>query len=111
MEIPADMNGEEAECAAFLDTLAEVRFWVRNLEREDCSFWLQTSTDKFYPDFVAELRDGRFLAVEYKGEDRWGNPDSKEKRDLGALWSERSGCRCLFVMPRGKDWESVRGVL
>jgi len=52
------MNGEEAECAAFLDSLAEVRFWVRNLERDDCSFRLQTSTDKFYPDFVAELRDG-----------------------------------------------------
>ena len=105
------MNGEEAECALFLDLLEEVRFWVRNLERDDCSFWLQTSTDKFYPDFVAELTDGRFLAVEYKGQDRWDNPDSDDKRVLGALWSERSRGKCLFVMPKGKDWEAIRGVL
>jgi len=57
-ELPADMNKEEAECAAFLDSLPVVKYWVRNLERDDCSFRLQTSTDKFYPDFVAELRYG-----------------------------------------------------
>jgi len=33
--------------------------WVRNIERqEQFSFWLPTSTDYFYPDFVAELADG-----------------------------------------------------
>jgi len=37
------------------------------------SFWLQTSTDRFYPDFVCKLRDGRILGVEYKGHDRWSN--------------------------------------
>ena len=103
-EMPADMNKEEAECAVFIDNLAEVRFWVRNLERDDCSFWRQTSTDKFYPDFVAELADGRYLVVEYKGADRWSDDDSKEKRALGVLWAERSGGRCLFVMPKGRDF-------
>jgi len=110
-EIPADMNGEEAECAVFIDNLAEVKFWVRNLERDDCSFWLQTSTDKFYPDFVAELVDGRYLVVEYKGADRWSDDDSREKRALGGLWAERSGGRCLFVMPRGRDFEGIRELL
>jgi type III restriction enzyme len=45
--------------------------WVRNIEgRPRHSFWLQTPTDRFYPDFICELKDGRFLVVEYKGFDR-----------------------------------------
>ena len=101
-------QGEEFECAQFLDSLPEVRFWVRNLERKPSfAFWLQTSTDKFYPDFVCELNDGRYLVVEYKGEDRWSNDDSKEKRNLGGLWEERSSGQCLFVMPKGKDYNAI----
>jgi len=51
-----------------------VKFWVRNLVRSDFAFWLSTSSDRFYPDFVAQLKDGRFLVAEYKGEDREGTP-------------------------------------
>lgn len=109
-----DLNpdGEEFECAAFLDGLPEVKFWVRNLERRQAfSFWLQTSSDKFYPDFVCALTDGRFLVVEYKGADRWSNDDSKEKRTIGQLWEDRSAGRCLFIMPKGKDFISIRNKL
>ncbi len=102
-------DGEEFECAQFLDMLPKVKVWVRNLERcPGQSFWLQTSTDRFYPDFVCMLNDGRILVVEYKGEDRWSNDDSKEKRDLGELWAKRSGGTCLFVMPKGKKLEEIR---
>ncbi|BCG47079.1 type III restriction enzyme, res subunit [Citrifermentans bremense] len=102
-------TGEEYDCAVFLDTLPEVKFWVRNIERrERHSFSLQTTTDKFYPDFVAMLTDGRYLVVEYKGQDRWSNDDSKEKRALGELWEKRSGGSCLFIMPNGKDLEAIR---
>jgi type III restriction enzyme len=101
-------TGEEFECAKFLDTLPEVKFWVRNIERrERHSFSLQTTTDKFYPDFVCMLKDGRYLVVEYKGEDRWTNDDSREKRTLGELWEIRSGGKCLFVMPKGKDLGAI----
>jgi len=41
--------------------------WIRNVARHTRSFWLPTTTDKFYPDFVAQLADGRLLVVEYKG--------------------------------------------
>lgn len=58
-----ESQGEEFECAVFLDTHSKVWYWVRNLPRRDYSFWLQTSTDKFYPDFVALLNDGRILVV------------------------------------------------
>jgi type III restriction enzyme len=102
------MNGEEAECAAFIDGLEEVEYWVRNLEREDYSFWLPTSTDKFYPDFVVQLKDGRILVVEYKGADRWSDDDSKEKRLIGEVWEKRSSGRCLFIMPKGKDFNAIR---
>lgn len=101
-------QGEEFECAQFIDSLPEVDFWVRNLSRRPLhSFWLQTSTDKFYPDFVCKLKDGRYLVIEYKGEDRWSDDDSKEKRSLGELWEMKSEGTCLFVMPKGKDLELI----
>jgi type III restriction enzyme len=104
---PGQMNGEEAECAAFIDGLKEVEYWVRNVERSDYSFWLPTSSDKFYPDFVVQLKDNRILVVEYKGERDWSTDDSKEKRIVGELWAERSRGRCLFVMPKGRDWQAI----
>ncbi len=101
-------EGEEFDCAVLLDELPAVKWWVRNLERRaDCSFSLPTLTDRFYPDFVALLTDGRILVVEYKGEHLWSNDDSKEKRVVGDLWADRSKGRCLFVMPKGPDWKAI----
>ena len=101
-------KGEEFECAVFLDQLPEVECWIRNLERrEDTSFWFQTSTDKFYPDFVCQLKDGRYLIVEYKGLDRWSNDDSKEKRIIGEVWEKRSNGKCLFIMPKGTNLKEI----
>ena len=91
------MNGEEAECAAIIDQHPKVRHWVRNLDRNPTwAFWLQTSTDKFYPDFLAELTDGRHLAVEYKGLHLADTSDTQEKADIGALWQARSNALCVF---------------
>ncbi len=89
------MNKEEADCAVLLDSLPEVEFWVRNLERDRYAFWLQTPTDKFYPDFVAMLKDGRFLVIEYKGAHLM-NDDTSEKEALGQLWEARSKGLCVF---------------
>jgi hypothetical protein len=49
------------------------------------------------PDFVAELTDGRLLAVEYKGEPYKTNDDSREKQQVGHRWEQSSGGRCLFL--------------
>lgn len=89
-------KGEEFDCAQALDRHPKVKHWVRNLERR--GFWLPLARNKFYPDFVAELTDGRLLVVEHKGEVYATNDDSKEKRTIGALWEERSGARALFLM-------------
>lgn len=59
---------------------------------------MPTATDKFYPDFVAQLEDGRLLVVEYKGAHIADGPDTAEKRTIGYLWEKKSGGKCLFVV-------------
>lgn len=104
---PAGEVKAEFKCAQFLDDHSSVAFWVRNLSGKSSSFRLQTSTDWFYPDFVCQLKDGRTLVVEYKGEHLVDNADSEEKRMLGALWASRSGGRCLFAMVTGGDYSEI----
>jgi type III restriction enzyme len=96
------MNDEEIKCAQVIAHDERIETWVRNLEREPkLSFWIQTSSDKFYPDFIAKLPNGNVLAVEYKGLDRATTDDTKEKERLGKLWEERSGGHCFFEMIKG----------
>lgn len=90
-------SGEEFECAKLLDIHPKVKYWVRNIERSPCSFRLPTSTDYFYPDFVAMLTDRRIIIVEYKG--ALHDPlDVAEKESIGKLWEAKSGKKGLFLM-------------
>ena len=59
---------------------------------------MPTATDKFYPDFVAQLEDGRLLVIEYKGAHIADGPDTAEKRTIGQLWERKSGGKGLFVV-------------
>jgi type III restriction enzyme len=68
----------------------------RNLDKR--GFWLPLAKAKFYPDFVAELTDGRLLVVEHKGKVYATNDDSKEKCNIGDLWQEKSDGKALFLM-------------
>ena len=109
--VPGELEakGEEFDCAVELDRHAAVKTWVRNLARKPgSSLTLQTSSDLFYPDFVALLHDGRVLVVEYKGADRADTADADEKRKLGKLWADRSSGKALFLMAeKVKDGMSV----
>ncbi len=101
-----EMNNEEAECAMNIDINPNVEFWIRNLERQEFhSFWLQTPTDKFYPDFIAKLKDRTIVLIEYKGEHLFDNLDSREKRQIGDFYAGLSNGKCRFKMLRGKDWK------
>ena len=100
-------TGEEFECARYIDTLDEVAYWVRNPERSSKAFSLQTATDRFYPDFVCRLQDGRYLVVEYKGEVYRTTDDSKEKNSLGELWEKRSNGTCLFLMVSDRNYDAI----
>jgi len=100
-------KGEEFECARAIDTLDQVKYWIRNLvRREHGSFWLPLAHGKFYPDFVVELNDGRMLVVEYKGAAYATNDDSKEKNLVGELWAENGGDNYLFLMAVDKKTDS-----
>jgi len=91
-------NGEEFQCAQAIDSLPGLKFWIRNVARHPNSFWLPTATDKFYPDFVAQLEGGRLLVVEYKGAHIADGPDTAEKRAIGQLWERKSDGKGLFVV-------------
>lgn len=105
------ISGEEYDCAVRLDLHPRVARWIRNTDRQDGSFWLQTATDKFYPDFLALLDDGRYLVIEYKGKDRVSNDDSKEKGLIGKLWADRSGGQCLFLMITDRQFGEIDAAL
>jgi type III restriction enzyme len=102
-----EATGEEYECAVALERNPHIKAWVRNTSRQPHSFWLQTSSDKFYPDFVALLNDGRVMVIEYKGAPYFTNDDSKEKRLIGDLWADRSGGKCLFLMIEKKEFTRI----
>lgn len=106
---PSGKTTQEFQCAQYIDGLPEVEYWVRNLVRKASSFRLQTSGDWFYPDFLCQLTDGRILVVEYKGGHLY--TDAEKKRAVGAVWSSRSGGRCLFVMPTNNDLSIINTVI
>ena len=95
-------SGEEFDCAVALDECEAVEYWVRNLERrgEGC-FKLPVSDGNFYPDFVARLKDGRVLVVEYKGAHL--EAGEQEKRDVGRLWQDRSNGQAVFLWALKQD--------
>ncbi|OOF56118.1 hypothetical protein BKK56_03790 [Rodentibacter genomosp. 2] len=94
-------TGEEFDCAMILDSLPQVKHWVRNPVKR--GFSLPLAKDRFYPDFIAELNDGRILIVEYKGEPYKTNDDSKEKCLIAERWEKLSNGKCLFIMAVKKD--------
>ena len=98
-----DMNKEEVECARILDTMPEVKYWVRNIEKHAYSFHLPMANSNFYPDFIALLNDERIFVIEYKGEHLVTNDDSKNKDMIGQLWEKSSNGKCLFLMATKKD--------
>lgn len=100
-------SGEEFDCACHLDGREQVLYWIRNVDRKPNSFWLQMPSGRFYPDFVAMLKDGRKLVVEYKGGDRFDNPSEQQKKKVGDLWEAASDGACVFVMPTRRDFDAI----
>jgi type III restriction enzyme len=105
-------KGQEYECARVIASAKGIKFWIRNIPREpEASFWIQTSTDKFYPDFVCKLTNGKNLVVEYKAATYGDKADTDEKERLGQLWAARSNGECLFLIVRGPNELSKIGEL
>jgi len=101
----AAMNGEEAQCAAKIDSHSNVKRWVRNTDREtQGGFFLPKSPGKFFPDFIVELNDGTILIVEYKMGKMSRDPEELHKRAVGEFWEGRSTGICRFAWIVDEDW-------
>lgn len=108
----ADGEGEEFECAKLIDAHPKVVTWLRSLDRCDESFWLPLAHGRFFPDFVGVLDDGRYFAIEYKGEHLRNSADTLEKDAIGRLWAEKSGGKCLYATVfKSEDGLDVKGQL
>lgn len=99
---PGGRVTEEFECAQAIDLLDAVEFWVRNLVHPS-QFWMPTSRQRTYPDFVAKLKDGRLFVIEYKGGDRYSSEQETEKRMVGELWAKSSSGKGLYIMAQKID--------
>jgi type III restriction enzyme len=85
-EFPGKLNAEELEFAGKLDALDNVACWYRNSDRDDFSlqgYWKA----KFNPDLITFTKTGKIAVLEYKGEDRVTNEDSRYKESLGDEWA------------------------
>ena len=71
---------------------AQVKRWVRNVVG---MFGLPTATGTFYPEFFAEMLDGRVLLAEYKGEHLVEH--EQQQKNIGERWEEKSGGKALFL--------------
>lgn len=107
-----DMGEEESECAKKIDDHPNVNRWLRNLVHESAGgFGLPLSPGRFFPDFIAELNDGRIAIVEYKGSHIASDPKELHKETVGKLWEARSGGKCVFVRVVDKDWDKLETAL
>ena len=107
-----EMGKEECECAKRIDDCPNVKRWVRNLTHESAGgFSLPLSPGRFFPDFIAELNDGRIVIVEYKGGHLAQDPKELHKEAVGKLWQERSAGRCVFVRVVDRDWAKLEAAL
>ena len=102
-----EAKGEEFDCAVYIDRCKSVKAWLRNTSKQPHSFWLQTSSDKFYPDFIALLNDGRYFVIEYKGEFLVTAEDAKEKKLIGDLWADRSRGQGLCLMIENREFGRI----
>lgn len=101
-------TGEEFNCAEYIaNQLPGVDWWIRNVEKKPHSFWLQTASDKFYPDFIVKMQNGLTLIVEYKGGHIADGRDSAEKKRIGQLWAKRSNGQCRFVWVEKEQWRLI----
>jgi type III restriction enzyme len=91
-------NDEELECAKAIEMCPHVVQWARNVPG---MFGLPVWSGTFYPDFVAQLDDGRRLVVEYKGAHLIEH--DQPKKNVGELWESKSSGKALFLWATKKD--------
>ncbi len=103
------INGEERAFIERVDlsALDNIEFWVRNREKVDPFYIQGWKKGKFYPDFVAVTKKENIVALEWKGEDRLENPDTKYKEEIAAEWEKLGKGRLHFFLVHNGNVEEV----
>lgn len=98
------LNLEELDLALKIDQLENIKWWYRSMEKKD--FFIQGwRRDKFYPDYIIKTDSGKYLIVEYKGENLLTNVDTKYKVELGKKWKVLAGDNYEFYLVSKKNTE------
>lgn len=94
--VEASMGQFEARVLDSIANLESVRWWHRNLSRGK-GFRINGFINH-YPDFLIQMKSGRLVVLETKGEDR-DNSDSAKKLKLGKQWEAKAGSAYRYMMP------------
>ena len=103
------LNGEELEFISRIDSeaLPNILFWIRNKEKRDPFYIQGWQPNKFYPDFIAVTKKGNLLALEWKGEDRVSNEDTKYKVEIAKTWQQLGKGKLHFFLVSNENVEKV----
>ncbi len=103
------INGEERAFVERLDlgALDNVDYWVRNREKIDPFYIQGWRKGKFYPDFVAVTEKENIIALEWKGEDRLDNPDTRYKTEVAKEWEKLGKGKLHFFLVHNGNAEEV----
>lgn len=102
-----DMNKLEQKLIMELTALPNVRWWHRNISRQ--GFCINGYINH-YPDILIMTENGKVIFAETKGE-HLKNDDSREKIDLGAMWSGHAGNQYRYFMVFEKDADLPKGAV
>ena len=102
-----DMNKLEQKLIMELTALPNVRWWHRNISRQ--GFCINGYINH-YPDILILTEKGKVIFAEAKGE-HLKNDDSREKIDLGAMWSGHAGNQYRYFMVFEKDADLPKGAI
>ena len=102
-----DMNKLEQKLIMELTALPNVRWWHRNISRQ--GFCINGYINH-YPDILIMTEKGKVIFAETKGE-HLKNDDSREKIDLGAMWSGHAGNQYRYFMVFEKDADLPKGAV
>lgn len=103
------LNKEEARFVERLDleSLPNIRFWIRNREKKDPFYLFGWQKNRFYPDFIAITSKGNIVALEWKGEDRVSNDDTAYKIKVGQIWQSLGKDKLHFFLVHNGNVEEV----
>lgn len=107
------LNGEELGFVQRLDldTLPNIKYWVRSREKVDPFYIQGWKKNKFYPDFVAVTKKGAIIVLEWKGADRVSNEDTEYKVEIGKIWEKLGGGKShFFLVHNGNVEEALKNV-